>query len=154
MRPGLPDLVVAALREAGLDGRCLEIEVTESMVMRDPEHVADVLRQLRALGIRITVDDFGTGYSSLSYLKRFPIDCVKIDGAFIRDVPDDPDNVAITRGIVAMAHGLQLGVIAEGVENSEQIRFLEQLGCDEVQGFAFSAPLPPAEAATRLPKGR
>ncbi|MFO1321277.1 MAG: EAL domain-containing protein [Burkholderiales bacterium] len=154
VRPGLPDLVVAALREAGLDGRCLEIEVTESMVMRDPEHVADVLRQLRALGIRITVDDFGTGYSSLSYLKRFPIDCVKIDGAFIRDVPDDPDNVAITRGIVAMAHGLQLGVIAEGVENSEQIRFLEQLGCDEVQGFAFSAPLPPAEAATRLPKGR
>jgi EAL domain-containing protein (putative c-di-GMP-specific phosphodiesterase class I) len=137
----LPDLVAAMLAEAGLPAEGLEIEVTESMVMRNADWAATLLGRLKDMGVRITVDDFGTGYSSLSYLKRFPIDCVKIDRSFIRDLPDDPDDAAITRGIVAMAHSLRMAVVAEGVETEEQMRFLRELGCDEVQGFVLSRPV-------------
>jgi predicted signal transduction protein with EAL and GGDEF domain len=137
----LPDLVAAMLAEAGLPAEGLEIEVTESMVMRNADWAATLLGRLKDMGVRITVDDFGTGYSSLSYLKRFPIDCVKIDRSFIRDLPDDPDDAAITRGIVAMAHSLRMAVVAEGVETEEQLRFLRELGCDEVQGFVLSRPV-------------
>jgi diguanylate cyclase (GGDEF)-like protein/PAS domain S-box-containing protein len=153
----LPDLVAALLAETGLAPESLEIEITESMVMRNPDWAATLLGRLKDMGVRITVDDFGTGYSSLSYLKRFPIDCVKIDRSFIRDLPDDPDDAAITRGIVAMAHSLRMSVVAEGVETDEQIRFLRELGCDEVQGFAFSRPVDARELvnvlARRKPTG-
>ena len=134
--------VARVLNETGLDPAWLEFEITESMVMRDPEHAATLLHDLKAMGIHISVDDFGTGYSSLSYLKRFPLDSVKIDRSFIRDIPGDGDDAAITQAIIAMAHSLRLGVIAEGVETKEQLQFLRVNGCDQMQGYHFSRPLP------------
>jgi EAL domain-containing protein (putative c-di-GMP-specific phosphodiesterase class I) len=96
---------------------------------------------LRDTGVRLTIDDFGTGYSSLAYLKRFPIDCVKIDRSFIRDLPDDRDDASITRSIIAMAHNMKLEVVAEGVETESQLAFLHAYGCDEIQGYLYSEPL-------------
>jgi diguanylate cyclase (GGDEF)-like protein len=133
--------VARALRETGLDPAALEFEITESMVMHDPERAVTLLTRLKAMGIHLSIDDFGTGYSSLSYLKRFPIDSVKIDRSFIHDIPGDADDAAITRAIIAMAHSLRLKVIAEGVETEEQLSFLRELGCDEMQGYYFSEPL-------------
>ena len=137
--------VARILAETGLDPATLEFEITESMVMHNPQHAVKLLNELKAMGIHLSIDDFGTGYSSLSYLKRFPIDSVKIDRSFIRDIPDDPDDAAITQAIIAMAHGLRLTVIAEGVETTGQVRFLRDHGCDEIQGYYFSKPLPEAE---------
>ncbi len=137
--------VARILAETGLDPTTLEFEITESMVMHNPQHAVKLLNELKAMGIHLSIDDFGTGYSSLSYLKRFPIDSVKIDRSFIRDIPDDPDDAAITQAIIAMAHGLRLTVIAEGVETNGQVRFLRDHGCDEIQGYYFSKPLPEAE---------
>jgi diguanylate cyclase (GGDEF)-like protein/PAS domain S-box-containing protein len=134
--------VLRVLNETGLDATFLELEITESMVMHDPEHAIELMNKLRAIGISISIDDFGTGYSSLSYLKRFPIDSVKIDRSFIRDLPLDGDDAAITQAIIAMAHGLKLKVIAEGTETGEQLSFLRAHGCDEMQGYCFSKPLP------------
>ncbi len=134
--------VLRVLNETGLDATFLELEITESMVMHDPEHAIELLNKLKAIGISISIDDFGTGYSSLSYLKRFPIDSVKIDRSFIRDLPLDGDDAAITQAIIAMAHGLKLKVIAEGTETGEQLSFLHAHGCDEMQGYYFSKPLP------------
>ena len=111
------------------------------MVMRDAEDAIKVLQALRDTGVRIAIDDFGTGYSSLAYLKRFPIDCVKIDRSFIRDLPEDRDDASITRSIIAMAHNMELEVVAEGVETVPQLDFLRAHGCDEIQGFLFSKPL-------------
>jgi len=134
--------VARVLHETGLDAAWLELEITESMVMRDPEHAVTLLHDLKAMGIHLSIDDFGTGYSSLSYLKRFPLDSVKIDRSFIKDLPGDGDDAGITQAIIAVAHSLRLGVIAEGVETAEQLDFLRTNGCDEMQGYLFSRPLP------------
>jgi diguanylate cyclase (GGDEF)-like protein/PAS domain S-box-containing protein len=137
--------VARVLNETGLDAAFLELEITESMVMHDPEHAVALLNELKAMGISISMDDFGTGYSSLSYLKRFPIDSLKIDRSFIKDLPLDSDDAAITQAIIAMAHGLKLKVTAEGAETREQLSFLNTHKCDEMQGFYFSKPLPENE---------
>jgi diguanylate cyclase (GGDEF)-like protein/PAS domain S-box-containing protein len=138
---GLARRVSQALAQTGFPAQNLELEITESMVMRDAEDAIKVLQALRDTGVRIAIDDFGTGYSSLAYLKRFPIDCVKIDRSFIRDLPEDRDDASITRSIIAMAHNMELEVVAEGVETVPQLDFLHAHGCDEIQGFLFSKPL-------------
>ena len=145
--------VARALAETGLDPAGLELEITESMLMQDPERAVTLLRRLKDMGIHISIDDFGTGYSSLNYLKRFPLDSVKIDRSFIRDIPGDADDAAITRAIIAMAHSLRLKVIAEGVETDEQLDFLRAHGCDEMQGFHFSRALPGDEFLGLLKNG-
>lgn len=141
----LPDEVNAALVEAGLPASSLELEITESMVMEDPERVIDLLGKIRGRGIHLSLDDFGTGHSSLAYLKRFPIDCVKIDRTFIKDMPGNTDDVAIAKTIVAMAKALDLTTVAEGVETAEQLEVLKNMGCDQIQGYLFSRPLPAEE---------
>ena len=128
----------------------LKLELTESILMDNVETNIQMMHELKELGIQILVDDFGTGYSSLSYLKRFPLDTLKIDQSFTRDLPNDPDDTAITSTIIAMARSLNLNVIAEGVENPEQIRFLQTKGCDQLQGYYFSKPIPAAEASEYL----
>ena len=138
----LVEVVRSALSAARLEARYLELELTESAVMHDAEQSIEILRQLSALGVRISVDDFGTGYSSLSYLRRLPLDKLKIDRAFIRDVVTNREDAAIVRAIVALAHNLHLKVIAEGVETPDQLAFLRELGCDQYQGFHYSVPVP------------
>ncbi|MGH8472418.1 MAG: putative bifunctional diguanylate cyclase/phosphodiesterase, partial [Gammaproteobacteria bacterium] len=140
------DALVAEIREAltksGLDPADLDLEITESSLMHDTLRAGQVLEEIDALGVQLTMDDFGTGYSSLSYLKRFPLDRIKIDRTFVRDVPNDPDDVATVHAIVAMAHQLRLCVVAEGVETPEQLAFLKDCGCDEIQGYLLGPPLP------------
>jgi EAL domain-containing protein (putative c-di-GMP-specific phosphodiesterase class I) len=142
--------VKTVLAEFGTDPRLLEIEITESTAMENAEHMVATLRDLRALGVRISIDDFGTGYSSLSYLKRFPVDSIKIDRSFIGQITDHADDAAIAKAIITMAHSLQLKVIAEGVETAAQLAFLVSNACDQVQGYYFSHPLPGAECAAML----
>jgi diguanylate cyclase (GGDEF)-like protein/PAS domain S-box-containing protein len=142
---GLAQRVQAALERSGLPPACLEIEITESTVMRDTGEAASVLRSLKALGVALSIDDFGTGYSSLSYLKRFPIDVLKIDRSFVSDVTADPNDAAIARAIIALAHTLNLEAVAEGVETAEQAAFLRENGCDEIQGYYFSPPVWPEQ---------
>jgi EAL domain-containing protein (putative c-di-GMP-specific phosphodiesterase class I) len=137
------------LEETGLDANYLELEVTEGTIMENAEITIKTLYELKEMGVHLAIDDFGTGYSSLSYLKRFPIDTLKIDQSFVRDITTDPDNTAITMAIIAMAHSLKLKVIAEGVETEEQLAFLHSHQCDEIQGYLFSRPVP-AEAFTQL----
>lgn len=137
----LAHTVAAALEESGLAPELLELEITESMTMHDPVSGARILEELHQLGVSIAIDDFGTGYSSLSYLKQFRIDCLKIDKSFIDDLPRSTSDVAITRTVIAMARGLGLRVLAEGVERADQRRFLHTNGCDEAQGFLFSVPV-------------
>src|SRR5262252_2696701 len=129
------------LRATGLEPSRLELEITESMVMQDPEEAVQLMHDLRAMGVRLTIDDFGTGYSSLGYLKRFPINSLKVDRSFVRDLPHSPDDIAITRAVIAMAHSLQMNVIAEGVELKEQLDVLRSEGCDEFQGYLCRPPL-------------
>jgi EAL domain-containing protein (putative c-di-GMP-specific phosphodiesterase class I)/GGDEF domain-containing protein len=138
----LPAEIDEALAESGLPASSLELEITESMVMEDPERVIDLLDKIRSRGVHLSLDDFGTGHSSLAHLKRFPIDSVKIDRAFIKDMPGNTDDVAIAKTIVAMAKALDLSTVAEGVETEAQLELLKTLGCDEIQGFFFSRPLP------------
>ena len=140
-QPNLAELVAQTLRDSGLPGDRLELELTEGMLMEQPEAASATMAALKQMGVRLSLDDFGTGYSSLSYLKRFPIDKLKIDQSFVREIPADDDSSAITGAIVSLAHSLQLKVIAEGVETKEQLDFLIQKGCDEVQGYYFSKPL-------------
>ncbi|WP_084677017.1 GGDEF/EAL domain-containing response regulator [Massilia niastensis] len=137
------------LDETGLAPRLLELELTETASMDDPEKTFEVLCRLKEMGVRLAIDDFGTGYSNLSYLKRFPVDKLKLDRSFVQDIASDPDDLAISRAVIAMAHGLRLTVIAEGVENQDQLSLLAQNGCDEMQGFLFSRPVP-AEDCGRL----
>jgi diguanylate cyclase (GGDEF)-like protein len=129
------------LKETGMHPDLLELEITESMVMRDPEQAVQLMHNLRSMGVRLTIDDFGTGYSSLGYLKRFPINSLKVDRSFVRDLPHSTDDVAITRAVIAMAHSLQMNVIAEGVELKEQFDVLRSEGCDEFQGYLCRPPL-------------
>jgi diguanylate cyclase (GGDEF)-like protein len=140
----LLDMVRSALEEAKLEPRFLEIELTESAVMTDPEDSVGILEHLSRLGVLVSVDDFGTGYSSMSYLRRFPIDKLKIDRSFIREVMNRPDDASIVRAIVSLAHSLRLKVVAEGVETREQLGFLKTVGCDQYQGYHFSPPVPAA----------
>jgi len=129
------------LKSTGTDPSILELEITESMVMQDPEQAVTLMQNLRAMGVRLTIDDFGTGYSSLGYLKRFPINSLKVDRSFVRDLPHSTDDIAITRAVIAMAHSLQMNVIAEGVELKEQFDALRSEGCDEFQGYLCRPPL-------------
>ncbi len=138
----LVETITQALKLSGLDSRWLEIELTESAIMKNMDESSSILQEIKLMGLRVAIDDFGTGYSSLAYLKRFPLDILKIDRSFIHDIPGDRDNEAIAAAIVAMAHSLNLEVIAEGVETEEQLEFLRSHGCDEVQGFLLSRPLP------------
>jgi diguanylate cyclase (GGDEF)-like protein/PAS domain S-box-containing protein len=133
------------LQETGFDPHHLELEITESLLMQGAGQTIAILESLDEMGIRLSLDDFGTGYSSLSYLKRFPIDTVKIDRSFVRDIHTDPNDAAITSAIIAMAHSLKLSVIAEGVETEEQLAFLREHNCNEYQGYYFSKPLPPEQ---------
>lgn len=137
--------IAECLAETGLDPRFLELEVTESMVMHDVTRVESVLNELKQMGISLAMDDFGTGYSSLGYLRRFPFDKLKIDHSFVRDITSAPNSAAIAKAIVAMAHSLHLRVIAEGVETQAQMNYLHSQGCDEIQGYYFSRPVPAAE---------
>jgi diguanylate cyclase (GGDEF)-like protein len=138
----LVDIVKTTANDHAVNPECLEIEITETALMQDPDMALDILNKLRDLGVSISLDDFGTGYSSLSYLKRFPVNVLKIDKAFINDLPQDEDNAAITRAIIAMAERLHIKVVAEGVETLEQLDFLRNEGCDLVQGFYFQRPAP------------
>ncbi len=144
--------IAKTIAESGLTPESLELEITESLVMTNPEHATETLHKLKAMGISLSIDDFGTGYSSLAYLKRFPIDCVKIDRSFIKDIPTEADDMAITKGVIALGHSLRLKVVAEGVETVEQRDFLRSNDCDEMQGYLFSKPLPAGEV-TALLKG-
>jgi len=136
----LVDEMREVIQVTSIDPQCLEIEITESVMMKNIEHVAKQLKSLKDIGVGIAVDDFGTGYSSLAYLKRLPIDSLKIDRSFVRDVPHDHDDAEIARAVVALAHSLRLKVVAEGVETQAQLEFLAALGCDEIQGYLFSHP--------------
>jgi len=143
-RAGLIETVAGALARSGLPPYLLELELTETIMLQDVENTLDTVRQLKALGVRLSIDDFGTGYSSLSYLKRFAVDRLKIDQSFVRDINTDPDDAAIVTAIIQLARSLRLGIIAEGVETPEQLAFLREAGCSEVQGYLFSRPLAPA----------
>ncbi|MBA3355041.1 MAG: EAL domain-containing protein [Pyrinomonadaceae bacterium] len=138
----LSETVIRILEEAELGSEFLELELTESSIMSHPEATIDVLTKLQTKGVAISVDDFGTGFSSLSYLKRLPIDSLKVDQSFVRELATDPDDAALVMAIVSLGHTLRLRVVAEGVETQEQLRFLRLLRCDEIQGYLISRPLP------------
>jgi diguanylate cyclase len=142
---GLIDSIRRALDDAGVEPQYLEVELTESAVMSDPEESIAILEQLSSMGVLVSVDDFGTGYSSMSYLRRFPIDKLKIDRVFINEIASRPEDASIVRAIVSLAHSLRLKVVAEGVETPAQLDFLKAVGCDEYQGYHFSRPLPALE---------
>ena len=142
------------IHASGLDPALLELEITESVVMSNGESAVGVLEKLKSIGVQIAIDDFGTGYSSLAYLKRFPIDILKVDRSFIRDIPADSGDMKITRAIIAMAHGLRLKVVAEGVETPEQLKFLGSQSCDAVQGYFLYRPLREEELADVLKRNR
>jgi diguanylate cyclase (GGDEF)-like protein/PAS domain S-box-containing protein len=145
---GDPELIAgieAVLADTRLAPDCFELELTESLFMSDVTPAVDLLHRMKALGVNLSIDDFGTGYSSLSYLSRFPIDVLKIDRSFVADITDDANDAAIVTSIIALAHNLKLSVIAEGVETAEQLDYLRSQGCDEMQGYFFSRPLPASE---------
>jgi len=142
---GWLDVVRRSLHDSGLDPRLLELEITEGILMHNPQESAELLKALRDLGATVVIDDFGTGYSSLSYLTRFPIDKIKIDRSFVHGLASDSADAAIVNAIIAMAHTLNIRVIAEGVESREQQSYLLERGCDEAQGFLYSAAMPPLE---------
>jgi len=134
--------VRAVLTETGLEPRHLELELTETFLMQDSRSTAEVLKELKDIGVSIALDDFGTGYSSLSYLKRFPIDALKIDRSFVHDITTDADDASIVTAVIGMGKNLHMRIVAEGVETREQLEFLQEHGCPQGQGFYFSRPLP------------
>jgi diguanylate cyclase (GGDEF)-like protein/PAS domain S-box-containing protein len=150
LSPELGKTIRLALQESGVNPSLLEVEITESAIMADTAEATRTLEYLEALGVNSAIDDFGTGYSSLAYLKRFPLRALKIDRSFVRDVTTDPDDASIIKAVISMAHSLGLNVIAEGVETEDQLEFLIGEGCDEVQGFLFSRPIPNDECAVLL----
>ncbi|HSE39418.1 MAG TPA: EAL domain-containing protein, partial [Acidobacteriota bacterium] len=153
-QPRLSERLEQILSDAALPSQFLEIEVTESSIVKDSEATAKTLNQLKTMGVRISMDDFGTGYSSLTYFRQFPFDSVKIDQSFIRDVANNSKNAAITLSIIQMAHNLHLNVIAEGVESFTELFFLYLHQCQEMQGYIFSPPLPAKEFAKLLASGK
>jgi len=154
VQPSFPSLVARILEETGLEASALELEITESLLMRDPDGATRTLQTLKELGVQLAIDDFGTGYSSLSRLKQLPLDRLKIDKAFVREVNSQPDDAAIATAVIAMAESMGLRVIAEGVENEAQLHFLKSKHCDEVQGYYLSRPLPASEIAKLFPHYR
>jgi diguanylate cyclase (GGDEF)-like protein/PAS domain S-box-containing protein len=142
------------IEDSGMDTACLDLELTESCVMNNPDEAVIILKALKSMGLKLSIDDFGTGYSSLSYLKRFPIDKLKIDQSFVKDIMRDPENTAIVRAIISMARSLDLEVIAEGVETEDQLSFLDGEFCNTFQGYYFSRPLPGCEIEEMLREGR
>jgi len=134
--------VATIINEEKIDPTSLEFEITESMVMADPQNTLQSLKSLHDIGIKISLDDFGTGYSSLSYLKQFPIDCIKLDRSYVKDIETDPNDAAICAGTITLASNLGLDVVAEGVETETQYNYLKRLNCNKIQGFFFSKPLP------------
>ncbi len=146
----LSQIVVSALHDSGLEARLLELELTEGTLMDDARATMATMEQLRAIGVQLSIDDFGTGYSSMNYLKRFDVRALKIDRSFISGLPQDAENAAITRAIIAMAHGLRMVVVAEGVETDAQLALLQEYGCDMVQGFYLGHPAPHESIAERL----
>ena len=146
--------LTSIIRRSGLNPANLELEITESLVMSQGASAVKVLQDLKSFGLRIAIDDFGTGYSSLAYLKCFPIDTIKVDRRFIRDIPADSGDKNITRALIAMAHGLGLKVVAEGVETAEQLQFLRKERCDIVQGYLLYRALPEGEVAAALKLNR
>ncbi|MDQ3617334.1 MAG: bifunctional diguanylate cyclase/phosphodiesterase, partial [Pseudomonadota bacterium] len=149
----LPQVVAACLHETGLDPRCLHLELTETAVIGDEAHASSLLSQLRSTGVKVWLDDFGTGFSGLSHLRRVPVDGVKIDRSFIADILRDPDDLALTSAIIAMAHSLGITVVAEGVEKEGQYALLRERGCDLAQGYWLGHPLPVGEFMARLGEG-
>jgi EAL domain-containing protein (putative c-di-GMP-specific phosphodiesterase class I) len=141
------------LAETHFEARCLDLELTEGVLMDDADSTASVLKELKAMGVHLAVDDFGTGYSSLSYLQQFPIDVLKIDQSFVRQISDDPNDSPIVTAIIDMGRNLKQRVIAEGVETQEQLTFLQARHCAEGQGYLFSRPLAAAQFAALLHTG-
>lgn len=153
-QPELVDMIASIVEQTELPAHCLEIELTETLVMTDVGRNVEVLNKLRELGIKLAIDDFGTGYSSLSYLKRFPIDMLKIDQSFVKELCQNANDAAIASAIISMAHSMGMKVIAEGVETEEQCEFLAQQGCDEIQGYLFSRPLASNDFESLLREGQ
>jgi EAL domain-containing protein (putative c-di-GMP-specific phosphodiesterase class I) len=141
-RPDLIERLTAIFRKASIDPRILELEITESVLIQQPANALKRMKELKDLGVHICLDDFGTGYSSFAYLKQFPFDALKIDRSFIANVHDDPKSSAIVTAIIQMAHSMNTKIIAEGVETMYEYEFLKQHGCEEVQGYLFSPPVP------------
>jgi EAL domain-containing protein (putative c-di-GMP-specific phosphodiesterase class I) len=149
-QPDVAAQVTRALRETGFPPHLLDLEITESYAMQNPEAAIQTLRELKALGVGLSIDDFGVGHSSLSYLKRLPIDTLKIDRSFIRDITVDSDAAAIVTAVIAMARTLKLQVVAEGVETEPQRAFLAEQGCDRAQGWLYSRAVPAEECDSLL----
>jgi EAL domain-containing protein (putative c-di-GMP-specific phosphodiesterase class I) len=152
-QPDLVDQVVAILAETGLDPTTLELEITESVVMDQSEVGIRTLHRLRDMGVRLVLDDFGTGYSSLAYLKHLPLDTIKIDRTFVAGLDGEADR-SIVEAVIALAHGLRISVVAEGIETEAQFEILREMGCDTGQGYLFARPLPEPDAARLLSPGR
>jgi EAL domain-containing protein (putative c-di-GMP-specific phosphodiesterase class I) len=148
----LAETVIEILQRTDFDPQLLELEITESMIMQNPEAVIAMLNKLKSYGVMVSIDDFGTGHSSLGELRRLPLDALKIDRSFITNVVSNGDDAVIARAIIAMAHSLKLKVIAEGVETEDQLEFLHGLSCDEAQGYLFSKPVPAQECAHLIAK--
>ncbi|WP_348686058.1 putative bifunctional diguanylate cyclase/phosphodiesterase [Rheinheimera aquimaris] len=154
MDPGLMGLIEQLLMECQLSPDLLELEVTETALIQDPERTAEILKKFRALGIRIAIDDFGTGYSSLSYLKRFKVDVLKIDMSFVKDMLQDKSDYEIVKTIISLGQSMNIELIAEGIETAAHQASLQELGCLYGQGYYYSKPLPPEQFIQYLQVGK